>query len=134
MTESTVHGDELQSLVGLLEKLRPLLAGGRLDNVVDLLSLLSDVVDIADNALVEKLAGVFEGLVTVGWEGGTALKMAHSELQLNPPPANFRAAYALLKHPDTLLGIMLLLRTLQIIGRRTQDSALPPSLQDEPSN
>ncbi|NCJ09812.1 hypothetical protein GW643_05340 [Serratia marcescens] len=131
MTESTVHGDELQSLAGLLEKLRPLLAGGRLDNVVDLLSLLSDVVDIADNALVEKLAGVFEGLVTVGWEGGTALKMAHSELQLSPPPANFRAAYALLKQPDTLLGVMLLLRTLQIIGRRTRDCALPPDASDE---
>ncbi|MGQ5836443.1 hypothetical protein ACUNIZ_18835 [Serratia sp. IR-2025] len=131
MTESTVHGDEFQSLAGLLEKLRPLLAGGRLDNVVDLLSLLSDVVDIADNALVEKLAGVFEGLVTVGWEGGTALKMAHSELQLNPPPANFRAAYALLKQPDTLLGVMLLLRTLQIIGRRTRDGALPPDASDE---
>ncbi|EMB6253034.1 TPA: hypothetical protein SMI48_002042 [Serratia marcescens] len=131
MTERTVHGDELQSLAGLLEKLRPLLAGGRLDNVVDLLSLLSDVVDIADNALVEKLAGVFEGLVTVGWEGGTALKMAHNELQLNPPPANFRAAYALLKQPDTLLGVMLLLRTLQIIGRRTRDCALPPDASDE---
>ncbi|EMW1015105.1 hypothetical protein AAEK50_001984 [Serratia marcescens] len=115
----------------LQDKLRPLLAGGRLDNVVDLLSLLSDVVDIADNALVEKLAGVFEGLVTIGWEGGTALQMAHSELQLNPPPANFRAAYALLKHPDTLLGVMLLLRTLQIIGQRTRDGALPPEVCDE---
>lgn len=70
MTESTVHAADLQSLAALLEKLQPLLAGGRLDNVVDLLSLLSDVVDIADNALVEKLAGVFEGLITVGWEGG----------------------------------------------------------------
>jgi hypothetical protein len=70
MTESTVHAADLQSLAALLEKLQPLLAGGRLDNVVDLLSLLSDVVDIADNALVEKLAGVFEGLVTVGWRGG----------------------------------------------------------------
>ncbi|HGE6658568.1 hypothetical protein AB3M75_08135 [Serratia ureilytica] len=134
MTESTVHAADLQSLAALLEKLQPLLAGGRLDNVVDLLSLLSDVVDIADNALVEKLAGVFEGLVTIGWEGGTALQMAHSELQLNPPPASFRALYALLKQPDTLLGLTLLLRTLQIIGQRTRDSALPPALSDESKN
>ncbi|NVC32134.1 hypothetical protein FE224_09635 [Serratia marcescens] len=134
MTESTVHAADLQSLAALLEKLQPLLAGGRLDNVVDLLSLLSDVVDIADNALVEKLAGVFEGLVTLGWEGGTALQMAHSELQLNPPPASFRALYALLKQPDTLLGLTLLLRTLQIIGRRMRDSALPPAISDESTN
>ncbi|CAI1948214.1 hypothetical protein [Serratia marcescens] len=134
MTESTVHAADLQSLAALLEKLQPLLAGGRLDNVVDLLSLLSDVVDIADNALVEKLAGVFEGLVTLGWEGGTALQMAHSELQLNSPPASFRALYALLKQPDTLLGLTLLLRTLQIIGKRARDSALPSALPDESSN
>ncbi|WDF86796.1 hypothetical protein [Serratia ureilytica] len=134
MTESTVHAADLQSLAALLEKLQPLLAGGRLDNVVDLLSLLSDAVDIADNALVEKLAGVFEGLVTIGWEGGTALQMAHSELQLNPPPASFRALYALLKQPDTLLGLTLLLRTLQIIGQRTRDSTLPPALSDESKN
>lgn len=135
MTESTVHAADLQSLAALLEKLQPLLAGGRLDNVIDLLSLLSDAVDIADNALVEKLAGVFEGLVTIGWEGGTALQMAHSELQLNPPPASFRALYALLKQPDTLLGLtLLLLRTLQIIGQRTRDSALPPALSDESKN
>ncbi|MDM1838400.1 MULTISPECIES: hypothetical protein [Serratia] len=134
MTESTVHAADLQSLAALLEKLQPLLSGGRLDNVVDLLSLLSDVVDIADNALVEKLAGVFEGLVTLGWEGGTALQMAHSELQLNPPPASFRALYALLKQPDTLLGLTLLLRTLQIIGKRARDSALPSTLPDESSN
>ena len=120
---------EHEPLAALLAKLQPLLAGGRLDNVVDLLSLLSDLVDIADNALVEKLAGVFEGLVTVGWEGGTALKMAHSELQLNPPAANFRALYALLRQPDTLLGLMLVLRTLQIVGQRTRRCALP---QDDP--
>ncbi|CAI2437557.1 Uncharacterised protein [Serratia ficaria] len=122
---------EHEPLAALLDKLQPLLAGGRLDNVVDLLSLLSDLVDIADNALVEKLAGVFEGLVTLGWEGGTALKMAHGELQLNPQAANFRALYALLRQPDTLLGLMLVLRTLQIIGQRTRNGALPPDVADE---
>lgn len=122
---------EHESLAALLAKLQPLLAGGRLDNVVDLLSLLSDLVDIADNALVEKLAGVFEGLLTVGWEGGTALKMAHSELQVNPQAANFRALYALLRQPDTLLGLMLVLRTLHIIGGRMRMSTLPPDATAE---
>lgn len=131
MTENAIDMAAQEPWSALQDKLQPLLAGGRLDNVVDLLSLLSDLVDIADNALVEKLAGVFEGVVAAGWEGGVALKMARSELQLNPPPATFRAAYALLKHPDTLLGVMLLLRTLQIIGQRTRDSALPPEVCDK---
>ena len=121
-----MNASEQASLAPLLDKLQPLLAGGRLDNVVDLLSLLSDLVDIADNALVEKLSGVFEGLVAAGWEGGMALKMAHTELQSDPSPANFRSLYALLRQPDTLLGLMLVLRTLQIIGQRIRSSALPP--------
>ncbi|CAI1134845.1 hypothetical protein AB6825_19825 [Serratia proteamaculans] len=123
-----MNASEQQSLAPLLEKLQPLLAGGRLDNVVDLLSLLSDLVDIADNALVEKLSGVFEGLVAAGWEGGMALKMAHTELQSDPSPANFRSLYALLRQPDTLLGLMLVLRTLQIIGQRVRSGALPPEV------
>lgn len=121
-----MNASEQASLAPLLDKLQPLLAGGRLDNVVDLLSLLSDLVDIADNALVEKLSGVFEGLVAAGWEGGMALKMAHTELQSDPSPANFRSLYALLRQPDTLLGLMLLLRTLQIIGQRIRSGALSP--------
>lgn len=121
-----MDSSQTQPLDALLAKLEPLLATGRLDNVVDLLSLLSDVTDIADNALVEKLAGVFEGVVAAGWEGGMALKMAHSELQLNASTANYRSVYALLRQPDTLLGLMLVLRTLQIIGQRLRTSALPP--------
>ncbi|CAI1617318.1 Uncharacterised protein [Serratia quinivorans] len=123
-----MNASEQASLAPLLDKLQPLLAGGRLDNVVDLLSLLSDLVDIADNALVEKLAGVFEGLVAAGWEGGMALKMAYTELQSDPSSANFRSLYALLRQPDTLLGLMLVLRTLQIIGQRVRSSALPPDV------
>ncbi len=123
-----MNASEQQSLAPLLDKLQPLLAGGRLDNVVDLLSLLSDLVDIADNALVEKLSGVFEGLVAAGWEGGMALKMAHTELQSDPSPANFRSLYALLRQPDTLLGLMLVIRTLQIIGQRVRSGALPPEV------
>jgi hypothetical protein len=120
-----MDSSQAQPLDALLAKLDPLLANGRLDNVVDLLSLLSDITDIADNALVEKLAGVFEGVVAAGWEGGMALKMAHSELQLNTSPANYRSVYALLRQPDTLLGLMLVLRTLQIIGQRLRTSTLP---------
>ncbi|MNE36481.1 hypothetical protein D3C80_1302920 [compost metagenome] len=120
-----MDSSQAQPLDALLAKLDPLLATGRLDNVVDLLSLLSDITDIADNALVEKLAGGFEGVVAAGWEGGMALKMAHSELQLNTSPANYRSVYALLRQPDTLLGLMLVLRTLQIIGQRLRTSTLP---------
>lgn len=110
----------------LLNKLQPLLAGGRFNNVVDMLSLLSDVVDIADNALVEKLSGIFEGIVSVGWESGNALRMANTELRLNQETVNYRSLYSLFRDRDTLVGITLLLRTLQIIGQRINATKIPP--------
>lgn len=120
-----------EALTALMDKLSPLLASGRLDNVVDLLSLLSDLTDIADNALVEKLAGLFEDLTALGWEGGMTLKMAHSELQRDAPTASLRALYGVLRQPDTLLGLMLVLRTLQIIGQRMRSSRLPAESPEE---
>ncbi|WP_145586328.1 hypothetical protein [Yersinia kristensenii] len=110
----------------LLSKLQPLLAGGRFNNAVDVLSLLSDVVDIADNALVEKLAGVFESIVAVGWESGNALRMANTELRLNQETVNYRSLYSLFRDRDTLVGITLLLRTLQIIGQRINATKISP--------
>lgn len=64
----------------LLEKIRPLLALKRLDNIVDLLSLASDTVDIMDNATVEKLAVAFEETLIPVWELTTAFNMAKKNL------------------------------------------------------
>ena len=50
----------------LLKSLAPLMAGNRLNNLVDLLAVVADLLEMTDNAMVEKLAGVFEGVVTVG--------------------------------------------------------------------
>ncbi len=114
-----------QGLAELLTKLHPLIAGNRLHNLVDVLSLMSDLVDISDNAIVEKLSGVFEGVVSTTWEAGSALSMAHTELQFNQEKHTLRSTYALLKQPDTLRGIALVLRTLQIIGKRIPEQPLP---------
>lgn len=111
----------------LFNKLQPLLAGGRLNNVVDMLSLFSDLVDIADNALIEKLSYLFEDVVSVGWEGGNALRMANTELKLNSEAVNYRSLYSLFRHRDTLVGIHLLLQTLQIIGQRINETKISPS-------
>ncbi|CFR21371.1 hypothetical protein ACSMDF_12595 [Yersinia enterocolitica] len=108
----------------LLKKLQPLITGGRLNNVVDMLSLFSDVVDIADDALVEKLSNIFEDVVSVGWESGNALRMASVELKLNSETVNYRSLYSLFRHQDTLVGIHLLLRTLQIIGQRINETKI----------
>ena len=101
----------------LLEKIRPLLALKRLDNIVDLLSLASDTVDIMDNATVEKLAVAFEETV---WELTTAFNMAKKESLYQDKKYTLGATFSLLKNPDTLKGLTIVLRTLQIIGENNQ--------------
>ncbi|HGN1708055.1 TPA: hypothetical protein ACKRTE_003981 [Providencia rettgeri] len=100
------------------EKLAPLLQLNRLDNIVDLLSLISDLIDITDNSTVEKLANSFEDTLAPVWELGTAYNMAKMEEIYNSKNPNFRSVYALLKDPNTLRGINIILRTLQIMGSR----------------
>lgn len=102
----------------LLKNLAPLMAGNRLNNLVDLLALVADLLEMTDNAMVEKLAGVFEDVVTVGWEGGTALRMAWGEQINREGDVSLRQVLSMLNDPDTRRGIMLLLRVLQITGQR----------------
>ncbi|MDO2211768.1 hypothetical protein Q2457_25060, partial [Escherichia coli] len=56
-----------ESLQALAVKLQPLIEGHRLDNLVYLLSLLSDIVDLLDPAMVDRLAQLFEQVTSVGW-------------------------------------------------------------------
>lgn len=102
----------------LLKSLAPLMAGNRLNNLVDLLALAADMLEMTDSAMVEKLAGVYEYVVTVGWEGGTALRMAWGEQINREGDISLRQVFAMLNDPDTHRGILLLLRVLQITGQR----------------
>lgn len=111
-----------ESANSLADKIAPLLQLNRLDNIVDLLSLTSDLVDILDLGTVEKLANSFEDTLTPVWELGAAYNMAKMEVIYEDKMHNFRSIYSLLKDPNTLRGIGILLRTLQIMGSRLPKS------------
>ncbi|EDU60576.1 hypothetical protein GKR72_00620 [Providencia stuartii] len=111
-----------ESVDHFAEKISPLLHLKRLDNIVDLLSLVSDLVDILDLGTVEKLSNSFEDTLTPVWELGTAYNMAKMEAIYDDKTHNFRSVYSLLKDPNTLRGISILLRTLQIMGSRMPQS------------
>ncbi|EPK6164340.1 MULTISPECIES: hypothetical protein [Providencia] len=111
-----------ESVDHFAEKISPLLHLKRLDNIVDLLSLVSDLVDILDLGTVEKLSNSFEDTLTPVWELGTAYNMAKMEAIYDDKTHNFRSVYSLLKDPNTLRGVSILLRTLQIMGSRIPQS------------
>ncbi|CRM04276.1 hypothetical protein GCM10009091_48510 [Pseudomonas brenneri] len=102
----------------IVQKLQPLLDSGRLDNLIDLLSIASDIVDLLDCAMVEKLATLFEQTTSVSWELGNAVRMAKSQTQALEHPDSLYGLLTLLREPDTRRGVGLILRTLNVIGRQ----------------
>lgn len=110
--------DQNAGIEALLDKLKPLLDGGRLDNLVDLASLISDTVDMLDLATVEKLGRLFESTTAVTWSLGNALRMATAETAAEAAPPNIYGLLSLLREKHTRRGVALLLRTLNVIGRQ----------------
>ncbi|YCG40890.1 DUF1641 domain-containing protein [Pseudomonas aeruginosa] len=106
--------ESLQALVG---KLQPLIEGRRLNNLVDLLSLLSDLIDLLDPAMVDRLASLFEQATSVGWSVGNAVRVAKAEVLREQPP-NLKDLLRLLRDADTRRGLALLLGSLRSLGRQ----------------
>ncbi|MDD1979684.1 DUF1641 domain-containing protein [Pseudomonas tussilaginis] len=105
-------------LEALLDKLQPLLEGGRLDNLVDLASLLSDLVDLLDAAMVEKLSVQFEQATALSWNLGNAIHLAKAQTRKEIEPPNLYGLLSLLRAPHTRRGMALMLRVLNAIGRQ----------------
>jgi len=59
--------ETLDGLTDLITKAAPLIQGRRLHNIVDLLAAASDVIEMADDAMVQKLMALYEeGMVAPG--------------------------------------------------------------------
>ncbi|KVE25112.1 hypothetical protein WS67_19665 [Burkholderia singularis] len=101
----------------LAAKLQSHINGSRFDNIVDLLSILSDLVDFADPALIDKLSKTFEEIVAASTAAGGALRIASAEAKLKTDAPSLRALWSSARHPDTRRGIDIVLRMLEIIGR-----------------
>lgn len=68
--------DALAQLAG---KLQPLADSGRLDNLVDLLALASDLVDLLDAPMVEKLGALSEQATGAAWTLSNAWRAAQAQ-------------------------------------------------------
>lgn len=77
----------LEGLRLLVVKLEPLLAGDRLSRLVDLMSVATDIVDMSDSYMVEKLANVFEEGTSAAWLAGNAARVASAQVSKLEPPS-----------------------------------------------
>lgn len=105
-------------LEALMAKLQPLLDSGRLDNLVDLASLLSDLVDLLDVAMVDKLSVQFEEATALAWNLGNAVRLAKAQTREQPTPPSVYGLLTMLRDPSTRQGCAMVLRVLNAIGKQ----------------
>lgn len=113
-----------QGLSELLEKVAPLIQGRRLHNIVDLLSLASDVVDMSDEAMINKLAANYEQAVSGAWTVGNAARYAANEVSQNPTPSIFGLLRAS-NDEDVRRGLLFMLRFLGVLGKQMRPEDQP---------
>ncbi|WP_425087455.1 DUF1641 domain-containing protein [Stappia sp.] len=109
-----------KGLADLLEKVAPLLQAGRFHNVVDLLSLASDAVDMADDAMIQKLMKAYEEGIGAAWSLSNAARYAQAEAATLPVPTLFGLLRAA-GDEDVRRGLHFGIRFLAVLGSRMKD-------------
>ena len=115
---ATLEG--IESLVG---KLAPLIQGERLHNLVDLASALSDVVDMADDAMIQKLMKAYENLTAGAFSLNNAVRYASAQAAAETdPPSLWQSLRRFNKDDDARRGLAMVLSLLALLGRDARQS------------
>lgn len=101
----------------VIDKVEPLLAGGRLNRVVELLSVLADVVDLADTHMIEHSMKVFEEAVDGYWSVSNAARMAGNEVIHMKEPPSLLGLLRMAGKPEVRRGLAFILATAGVLGR-----------------
>ncbi len=114
----------LRGLSALVEKVAPLLQARRFHNLIDLLSALSDVVDMADDAMVQKLMKGYEDLVAGAFNLNNVVRYAKAQAGTGQdPPTVWQSLRSLNRDPDTRRGLAMALAMLGMLGSQARQDA-----------
>ncbi len=114
----------VQGIADLVGKLAPLLQGQRLHNLVDLLSAVSDVVDMADDAMIQKLMKGYENVVAGAFNISNAMDYAIAQAGAEKePPTLWQALRRLNRDDDARRGLAMALSMLGLLGRQAREGA-----------
>jgi len=109
----------LAGLADLLEKLAPVLQGRRLHNIVDLLAATSDVIEMTDDAMLQKLMALYEDSVGGIWMLTNALRYASAQAAANPtPPTLWQSVKKFNQNEDARRGLDVVSNILAELGRQ----------------
>jgi hypothetical protein len=106
----------LQGLAELMTKLEPLLAGRRLNRVVDMLSAAADAVDMSDAYMVESWPELES--VSAAWSAGNAARMAAARMERLETTPTLIGLLRMAGEPDVRRGLAFLLSMAGALGRQ----------------
>ena len=101
----------------LEDKVTMLIQTGRIDNLIDLMAVISDNIEMTTQPMVEKMIGTIDNLVTAGFISENAVRYAKRESAKNEVPSLF-GMLKLLKDEDTRRGLAFVLNMTKGIGKQ----------------
>ncbi len=111
----------IDGIKNLIDKAAPLIQAGRFDNIVDLLSLISDNIAFLDEAALQRTTKIAEEIMALGWTGGNAVRMANAQTEaLEKPPGLFQLMSSL-SDPDVRRALHFFIGTMRIVGRQMKN-------------
>lgn len=111
----------LDGISDLIEKLAPLLQGRRLHNIIDLLAATSDVIEMADDAMVQKLMALYEDGIGSAWSVGNALRYASAQAARDEtPPTIWQSMRRISKDEDARRGLSMAINLAAELGRQSR--------------
>lgn len=116
----------LEGVADLLEKVSPLLQGRRLHNIIDLLAAVSDVVDMTDDAMVQKLMTLYEESIGGVWALTNALQYASVQAaEEEVPPGLWKILRRLNNDENARRGLVTAINLMAELGRQSKISGQP---------
>jgi len=106
--------DEMKELEA---KMTMLVQTGRIDNLIDLMAVVSDNIEMTTQPMVEKMIGTIDNIATAGFITENAVRYAKRETAKNETPSLF-GMLKLLKDEDTRKGLSFMLHLTKGIGKQ----------------
>jgi len=101
----------------LAEKMAMLVQTGRIDNLIDLLAVISDSIEMTTPPMVEKMISTVDNLATSSFIVENAVRYAKRENTKNQKQTLF-GLLKLMKDEDTLKGLSFMLNLTKSIGKQ----------------
>ncbi|WP_205077595.1 hypothetical protein [Marinobacter salexigens] len=111
----------LDGLSDLITKAAPLIQGRRLHNIIDLLAATSDVIEMADDAMVQKLMALYEEGIGGAWAISNAMRYAAAQAARDEtPPTVWQSLRRLSKDEDARRGLSMAINLAAELGRQSK--------------